>query len=208
MVDFTIGNGEGNLYTPTSNSRMTSVDGSSYDTPEYLQNGINKSRESLKKYRPEQKTEEVKETKPQAQKTDANCPQKKPTEAKPQTQTEKDKLKAAQEEKKALFKELRENKNIEPQEAISKLKGLKETFSALDDIFRTEIAKNQQEYDAYKPKNHTDIDGNNTRAQDEAFYNRINKSTLKLTANRSTINQEMRSINNKMLQYEMKFLRA
>lgn len=208
MVDFTIGNGEGNTYTPSSNSRMTSVDDSSYDTPKYLQDGINESRESLKKFKPEQKTQEVKETKPEPQKTDANCPQKKPAEAKPKTPTEKDKLKEAQEEKKALFKELRENKNIEPQEAINKLKAMKETFSALDDMFRAEIAKNQEEYDSYKPKNHTDINGNNSKAKDEAFYNRINKSTLKHTADRSTINREMRSINNKMLQYEMKILRA
>ena len=192
------------------NSRMGSIDSESYDNPKYLQDGIDKSKAELKKFRPDQpqKTNESKQPKIVNSKGEnVKCPKAKPQEVKPKEPSDKEKLENAKKEKAELFKELKAG-NVDPIEAVKELTKLKETFSALDDIFRAKLAQNQKDKDAYNPSRHTDIDGNNNKAKDKAFYDKINASTVEYTSMRSEIHREMRSINTEMLRHEMNFLRA
>lgn len=194
-------NSNNKVYQTNTGSRMGQINTESYESPEALKTGIEKSKTELFKFRPEQKTAATTNTSSQ---TNANCPQQKPAVPK---ETDQEKLEAAKTQKAELYKEL-ETKDINPKEAIKQLTALKETFSTLDDSFRLKIEENQKAKDSYKPSNHTDIDGNNTKAADANFYNSNNASTLEKTALRSEVNKEMRSINNKILQQEMRFLRA
>jgi hypothetical protein len=203
-------NTENTVYQTNTGSRMGQVSAESYETPEYLREGINRSRQELAKFRPEQKplVEKI-ETKAEPQTTNSKCPaqSEKPAEVKPKELTDKEKLDAAKKEKAELFKDL-QTKDISPKEAIKLLKDLKETFSALDNSFRLKIEENQKARDSYKPSSHTDIDGNNGKAGDQAFYNSNNASTLEYTGLRSEVHKEMSSINKKILDQEMRFLRA
>lgn len=203
-------NTENTVYQTNTGSRMGQINTESYESPEYLKTGIANSKKKLSRFRPEQKpTAKKTETQAQAQTTNSKCPAQnaKPAEVKPKELTDKEKLEAAKKEKAELFKEL-QTKDISPKEAIKQLKDLKETFSSLDDSFRLKIEANQKAKDSYKPSSHTDIDGNNGKAGDQAFYNSNNASTLEYTGLRSEVHKEMSSINKKMLDQEMRFLRA
>jgi hypothetical protein len=197
------------VYQANSGSRMGQINAESYESPEHLKTGIEKSKKELTRFRPEKElTTKTTETKASSQTTNTNCPQSKPTEVKPRELTDREKLEVAKKEKEALFKELKESQDIKPQEAITKLKEMKSTFTNLDDAFRLKISTNQEETNSYKPSHHTDIDGNNGKADDEAFYAKHQAITAEYIGLRSDVNAEMRSINNKVLQQEMRFLRA
>lgn len=170
-----------------------------HESTESLKDGISKFRSKLTEFKP--KKAALVNTK--AQNTPANCPAQ---NAKPQELNDKQKLEEAKKEKTELFKELKA-KDISPKEALNQLSELKKTFSALDTAFKLKINTNQKASDSYKPSHHTDIDGNNTKAADHAFYSKNNASTQEQIRLRSEVNKEMRSINNQTLQEEMRFLR-